>query len=38
MYVDRIPKSAKTPEEMLEMCGLTAEDICNRAMQVLQVV
>ncbi len=38
MFVERIPKSAKTPEEMLEMCGLTAQDICNRAMQVLQVV
>jgi transketolase len=38
MYVERIPKSAKTPEEMLDMCGLTAQDICDRAMQVLQVV
>ncbi len=38
MYVDRIPKSAKTPEEMLAMCGLTAEDICQRALSVLQVV
>ena len=38
MYVNRIPKSAKTPDEMLEMCGLSAEDICNRALSVLQVV
>ena len=38
MFVDRIPKSAKTPEEMLAMCGLSAEDICQRAMSVLQVV
>lgn len=38
MYVKRIPKSAKTPEEMLAMCGLSAEDICNRALSVLQVV
>jgi transketolase len=38
MYVERIPKSAKTPEEMLSMCGLTAEDICQRALSVLQVV
>ena len=38
MFVERIPKSAKTPEEMPAMCGLTAEDICQRAMSVLQVV
>jgi transketolase len=38
MYVERIPKSAKTPDEMLQMCGLTAEDICQRALSVLQVV
>lgn len=38
MYVQRIPKSARTPEEMLSMCGLTAEDICQRALKVLQVV
>lgn len=38
MYVKRIPKSAKTPDEMLKMCGLTAEDICNKALSVLQVV
>jgi transketolase len=38
MFVKRIPKSAKTPDEMLAMCGLTAEDICNRALSVLQVV
>ena len=38
MYVKRIPKSAKTPDEMLTMCGLNAEDICQRAMSVLQVV
>lgn len=38
MYVERIPKSAKTPDEMLHMCGLTSEDICQRALSVLQVV
>lgn len=38
MYVNRIPKSARTPDEMLEMCGLRAEDIARRAMRVLQVV
>ena len=31
-------RSSKTPDEMLEMCGLSAEDICNRALSVLQVV
>ncbi|MBK7403255.1 MAG: hypothetical protein IPJ41_01145 [Phycisphaerales bacterium] len=38
MFVRRIPKSAKTPEEMLQMCGLTAQDITSHAMKVLQVV
>lgn len=38
MHVERIPKSARTPEEMLAMCGLTAEDITKRALSVLQVV
>jgi transketolase len=37
MHVNRIPKSARTPEEMLEMCGLTAEDVVKRVMEVLQV-
>ena len=38
MHVDRIPKSARTADEMLAMCGLTAKDICQRTMEVLQVV
>ena len=38
MFVRRIPKSARTEPEMLQMCGLTAEDIVARAMKVLQVV
>lgn len=38
MFVKRIPKSARTPEEMLEMCGLTAQDITNHVLKVLQVV
>jgi transketolase len=38
MHVRRIPKSAKTPEEMLQMCGLTAQDIVKTAMKLLQVV
>jgi len=37
MYVKRIPKSARTPEEMLEMCGLTAQDIANKVMELLGV-
>lgn len=37
MYVKRIPKSARTPAEMLKMCGLTAQDIVNTAMRLLQV-
>jgi transketolase len=38
MYVKRIPKSARTPEEMLKMCGISAEDVVKRAMSLLQVV
>ncbi len=38
MHVKRIPKSARTPEEMLEMCNLNAEAITKAAMEVLQVV
>ncbi len=37
MHVRRIPKSARTPEEVLAMCGLTAQDIVDQVMQVLQV-
>lgn len=38
MHVKRIPKSAKTPEEMLAMCGLTAEHIKATVMRTLQLV
>jgi hypothetical protein len=38
MHVRRIPKSAKTPDEMLQMCGLTAADIVKTTMEILQVV
>lgn len=38
MHVRRIPKSARTPDELLAYCGLTAQDIANQAMRVLQVV
>jgi transketolase len=37
MFVKRIPKSARTPEEVLKMCGLTAEDIKKAAMDMLGV-
>jgi transketolase len=37
MYVNRIPKSARTPDEMLQMCGLTAQDIVNKVMTLLGV-
>ncbi|MBX3358686.1 MAG: transketolase [Phycisphaeraceae bacterium] len=38
MHVRRIPKSARTEAEMLQMCGLTAKDIVQTAMKLLQVV
>ena len=38
MHVRRIPKSAKTPEEVLKMCGLTSDDIVKEVMKLLQVV
>jgi transketolase len=37
MHVTKIPKSAKTPEEMLAMCGLTATDIQKTVMGLLGV-
>jgi transketolase len=37
MHVKRIPKSAKTPEEMLKQCGLTADDIKKNVMELLGV-
>lgn len=38
MHVRRIPKSAKTPEEVLKMCQISASDIVAEAMKALQVV
>jgi len=35
--VKRIPKSAKTPEELLTMCHISAKDIVKKAMELLQV-
>jgi transketolase len=37
LHVRRIPKSARTPEELLEMCGLSAAAITKAAMAMLQV-
>jgi transketolase len=37
MHVRRIPKSARTPEELLQMCGLTATDIVKNAREMLGV-
>jgi len=38
LHVRNIPKSARTADELLEMCGLTAQHIKQAAMEVLQVV
>jgi len=38
MHVRRIPKSAKTPAEVLKMCGLTSGDIVSEVKAALQVV
>jgi len=38
MFVKRIPKSAKTPDELLTMTQLSAKDIVKAAMELLQVV
>ncbi|MGE3107631.1 MAG: transketolase [Phycisphaerales bacterium] len=38
MFVRRIPKSARTPEEMLKMCELDAASIVKQTLQLLQVV
>jgi transketolase len=37
LNVRRIPKSAKTPEEVLKMCAISADDIVKEALKVLQV-
>lgn len=37
MYVKRIPKSAREPEEILNMCGLSSRHIAEAAMEMLQV-
>ncbi len=37
VHVRCIPKSAKTPEELLTMCGISAKEIVKKAMELLQV-
>ena len=37
MYVKRIPKSAREPEEILNMCGLSATHIANECLSLLGV-
>ncbi len=37
MKVDRIPKSARTPDEVIQMVGLSPEDILNRCLTMLGV-
>jgi transketolase len=38
MHVTRIPKSARTPEEVLRMCRISADDIVRTAMEMLGVL
>ncbi|MEM1330378.1 MAG: transketolase [Planctomycetota bacterium] len=38
LTVKRIPKSARTPDEVLEMCGLTADHVVEGVKGLLQVV
>ncbi len=37
MFVKRIPKSARTPEEIVKMCGLSADDIVAKVAAMLQI-
>ena len=37
MYVQKMPKSAKTPEEVMGQVGLTAEDIANAAQRIFDL-
>jgi transketolase len=37
MYVRRIPKSGKTPEDVLHYCGISADHIVHQAMSLLQL-
>ncbi len=37
MFVNRLPKSAKSPSEMLEFCGLSDQHIVARALAMLEL-
>lgn len=37
MHVRRIPKSGRTPDELMAYCGLSAEDITKQAMGLLEL-
>ncbi|MBX3365164.1 MAG: transketolase [Phycisphaeraceae bacterium] len=37
MFVARVPKSARTPDDLLKYCGISAQDIMMRVMKLLQV-
>ena len=37
MYVRRIPKSGKTPDDVLKYCGISADHIVKQAMSLLQL-
>ncbi len=37
MHVRRIPKSGRTPEEVMAYCGLSAQDIVRQALAMLQL-
>ncbi|MBL0927060.1 MAG: transketolase [Phycisphaerales bacterium] len=37
MFIQRIPKSARTPDDILKMTNLTAADIVSRCLRLLQV-
>ncbi len=37
MYVQRIPKSGRSPEDLLQYCGINAENIVKQALSVLEL-
>jgi transketolase len=37
MHVNRIPKSGRTPDELMAYCGLSAEDITKQALGLLEL-
>ncbi|MFM9959363.1 MAG: transketolase [Phycisphaerales bacterium] len=37
VHIPRIPKSGRTPDDVLKYCGVTAKDITDRTLRLLQV-